>query len=132
MKQLKFPDLDGDHSPGTLCWDIIKAIQRRTGKMAVVEKRFLDITEPLPLQEETLNLHWEGGRERERERERETERERERERERGREEWTCMASLLRMGTKVQTTVKSLTDLEEKLTQIYSQGLVHGYKKERPS
>ncbi|OLP99163.1 hypothetical protein AK812_SmicGene18309 [Symbiodinium microadriaticum] len=78
MKQLKFPDLDGDHSPGTLCWDIIKAIQRRTGKMAVVEKRFLDITEPLPLQEE-------------------------------------------MGTKVQTTVKSLTDLEEKLTQIYSQG-----------
>ncbi|OLP73123.1 hypothetical protein AK812_SmicGene47769, partial [Symbiodinium microadriaticum] len=24
MKQLKFPDLDGDHSPGTLCWDIIK------------------------------------------------------------------------------------------------------------
>ena len=122
MKQLKFPDLDGDHSPGTLCWDIIKAIQRRTGKMAVVEKRFLDITEPLPLQEETLNLHWEGGRERERERESERER----------EEWTCMASLLRMGTKVQTTVKSLTDLEEKLTQIYSQGLVHGYKKERPS
>ena len=60
LKQLKFPDLDGDHSPGTLCSEIIKAIQKRLAKSALFEKRFDDIPEPLLLQRQTLTLHWEN------------------------------------------------------------------------
>ncbi|CAE7193623.1 unnamed protein product [Symbiodinium sp. CCMP2456] len=57
LKQLKFPDLDGDHSPATLCSEIIKAIQKRLAKSALFEQRFVDIPEPLPLQRQTLYLH---------------------------------------------------------------------------
>ena len=37
-----------------------------------------------------------------------------------------------MGEKLATTMSSLTSLEEQLTGMYSQGLVHGFKKEKPS